>query len=251
MIAVAAESSEKTVLPTYVYPDARVLLAEDMVLNQKFFKELIAPWQMQVDVAEDGAQAVEAALNYNYQMIFLDNLMPGMDGLTAAAKIREHRKYPMVLLTADMTEELQKNYTEYGFDACMQKPVLLHELKQVIETHIHPGYRRMPQADSVTKEDASDMQMNVSTEKEILEVYCQELAGMIVQLSGLVHSDLDLFRTKVHGIKSASKQLGFIDIGEQAEILEMAAKVDNLSYIDRHLQSFIDACNRLIRVISR
>ena len=64
-----------------------------------------------------------------------------------------------------------------------------------------------------------------------------------------MNDDISLFRTKVHGIKSASKQLGYLDLGEEAEILEMAAKLENMSFIKEHIDAFVTNCSNTINQI--
>lgn len=62
--------------PTWIYPGAHVLLADDMRINQEIFQELAAPWRFTLDVVRNGKEAVEAAARKEYQLIFLDQRMP-------------------------------------------------------------------------------------------------------------------------------------------------------------------------------
>lgn len=73
----------------------------------------------------------------------------------------------------------------------------------------------------------------------VLQSYQSEVKQISGDLENYLKEDMDMFRIKVHGIKSASKQLGFLRVGESAEIMEMAAKTDNLSYIQRNMKSFL------------
>lgn len=81
-------------------------------------------------------------------------------------------------------------------------------------------------------------------ENAVLRTYQQELFSLSQELKGLIKSDLSLFCTKVHGIKSSSKQLGYYELGEQAEILEMASISKNVAFIASHIDSFLIACNK-------
>ncbi|MDY5774954.1 MAG: hypothetical protein SPK14_03890, partial [Lachnospiraceae bacterium] len=69
------------------------------------------------------------------------------------------------------------------------------------------------------------------------------------KLVALIDTDLSLFRTTVHGIKSSSKQLGYMQIGEEAEVLEMAAKLENKDYIRKHTDDFISHCHDTVTQI--
>lgn len=83
----------------------------------------------------------------------------------------------------------------------------------------------------------------------VTDTYCNEVSSIASTLDSLAHTDLALFRIKVHGIKSSSKQLGYTNIGEQAEIMEMAAKLENKDFIFSHLDSFVQLCNDTVSTI--
>lgn len=83
-------------------------------------------------------------------------------------------------------------------------------------------------------------------DEEVLEVFRQELRDILADLDMLRKTDIETYRVKVHGIKSTAKQLGFTKLGEVAEIMEMAAKTDNLRFIDAHRDELVESCNRII-----
>ena len=85
---------------------ARVLLAEDNVVNQKVAKRMLENLGCRVDVAENGLEAFDMAQRYAYDLMFLDCQMPGMDGFEATEKIRGYQfdtgsYVPIVAMTAN------------------------------------------------------------------------------------------------------------------------------------------------------
>lgn len=118
--------------PTWIYPGAHVLLADDMRINQEIFQELAAPWRFTLDVVRNGKEAVEAAARKEYQLIFLDQRMPEKNGDEAAKEIRQFCDIPMVLMTADITAELKNRNRRPEFTAYLDKPIDVSELKKVI-----------------------------------------------------------------------------------------------------------------------
>lgn len=118
--------------PTWIYPGAHVLLADDMRINQEIFQELAAPWRFTLDVVRNGKEAVEAAARKEYQLIFLDQRMPEKNGDEAAKEIRQFCDIPMVLMTADITAELKHRNRRPEFTAYLDKPIDVSELKKVI-----------------------------------------------------------------------------------------------------------------------
>ncbi len=108
--------------------------------------------------------------------------------------------------------------------------------------------------DLATKDPISGMKdygIFVPDEKKgsVLDIYCNEVSSISLLLKELAHKDLSMFRIKVHGIKSSSKQLGYTEIGEQAEIMEMAAKLENKDFIFSHIDTFIQLCNDTVTAI--
>lgn len=121
------------VCPDYVYPTARVLLADDMVINQQIFRHMIAPWKVQLDIVANGMEAVEAARHEDYDLIFLDYLMPEVNGLEAGAEIRKYSQVPLVLLTASDQEDILRAVKDKGFDAFLGKPIDMFRFKNTLE----------------------------------------------------------------------------------------------------------------------
>lgn len=115
----------------------KVLLAEDNPNNQTVLRLMMKKLGCEFTIVENGALAVEAALQNSYDIILLDVQMPVMDGLTAVAKIRQHfadkpnRPY-LVSLTANAFAEDQKACLAAGFDFYLAKPVTLRQLEDVM-----------------------------------------------------------------------------------------------------------------------
>lgn len=242
LITPSLPNIEERILPNFLYPDARVLMAEDMKVNQSVFQKLVSPWNFQVDFVEDGQQAIEAVKNQNYQLIFLDKMMPVMNGIEAADAICKMTDTPLVVVTADSTDHLNTLYKDYGFSAYLSKPLDLAELKHIIETLMPVEYQEFDDEDD-------DIFIPVDNDLGVLDLYCNEVTEISSQLRDYLTSDITMFRTKVHGIKSSSKQLGFTSLGEKAEIMEMAAKLENMTFIQDHIDEFLEYCNQQIQQI--
>lgn len=227
---------EEHVEPSILFPKARVLVAEDILLNQEVFKNMVKPWQFAIDFVENGEQAIAAVNNQSYQLIFLDKMMPVLGGIDAAHIIRQICDTPLVLVTADSTDHLQTDYLDFGFSAYLSKPLSLASLKRIIETLMPVEFQEF------SSDDEDGIFIPEDDQNAVLELYCNELSSLSEKLVTLIDTDLSLYRTTVHGIKSSSKQLGYMQIGEEAEILEMAAKLDNKEYIKNHTKDFVSHC---------
>ena len=234
---------EEHIEPTILFPKARVLVAEDILTNQEVFKNMVKPWQFTIDFVENGEQAIAAVKNHSYQLIFLDKMMPVLGGIDAAHIIHRICDTPLVLVTADNTDHLQTEYLHYGFSAYLSKPLSLASLKRIIETLMPVEFQEF------SSDDEDGIFIPENDQNAVLELYCDELSSLSEKLVALIDTDLSLYRTTVHGIKSSSKQLGYMQIGEEAEVLEMAAKLENKDYIRKHTDDFITHCHDTVTQI--
>jgi CheY-like chemotaxis protein len=116
-----------------VNPDLSILLAEDNLFNRKLIQGLFKRLCLEIDFAENGAQAVQMAKDKKYDIIFMDLLMPEMDGIQAAAEIRKQGTVvPIVALTAVEDSETRNAAMEAGFDDYLIKPASAEKLRKTL-----------------------------------------------------------------------------------------------------------------------
>lgn len=235
-----ADSPAQAPRPTWIYPKARVLLADDMEINHEIFKELAAPWEFTVDTAYNGKEAVAAVQKREYQIIFLDQVMPEMTGDAAAEIIRGLCDAPLILMTADFRGDVQAAGRQYAFADFLGKPIDMGTFQRVIEGYMPKAYRRERSARSQQWSLSASLN-SMQAYKRTLETFVQEVAPLARTLPGYVPDELLFFRAKVHGIKGACRQIGRYPVSEQAEIMEMAAKTENIPFLDSHMEDFIQA----------
>ena len=226
------------VKPNWVFPGARVLLVDDMEVNRLIFKKLVTPWKLTVDLAASGEEAIQAARLHEYQMIILDQMMPQKSGIETADEISGFSDVPLVLMTADISEATRAEALLHGFIEFLPKPVQLENLRTLLEGCLPVEYREMPPTDAAADLQGKDREEALAYVRT-LETYCREVQELISRLDEYERTNLDMFRVKVHGIKGISRQIGQDDMGEQAEIMEMAAKTENHVFIRRNLPKFL------------
>lgn len=237
--------------PNYVYPKARVLAVDDMKINLEIFKELAQNWKFKVDAVIDANAALAMSRKTSYDMIVLDHMMPEMSGTVLARRMREEGiKAPIILLSANLSDETRVDSLKQGVTEFLAKPIYIPLFQRVLEEYLPISLRESPEKDAgrmMLENSAGKLQKYCKT----LETYIAEMKPLIELLPEYNRDDQDMFRIKVHGIKGASRQIGRMAISERAEILEMASKTRNLTFIDTHLGDFLANLSDTIEEVER
>ncbi len=122
-------------------PDARILIVDDNEMNLQVEKKLLDGTDMTIDLSLSGQEALTYTLQYRYDVIFMDHLMPEMDGIDCYEKIREQKggmntNTPIIVLTANAGGENIELYNNTGFDGYLVKPVSGVQLEEMLLTHL-------------------------------------------------------------------------------------------------------------------
>jgi CheY-like chemotaxis protein len=123
-----AEGRERTETPVSVmFPNARILVAEDNPINQKLVRRILEKSGCQVDLADNGAEAVKMWAASSYDLVLMDCQMPIMDGFEAVHEIRRReadnlRRTPIVALTANTMQGDRDKCLQAGMDDFISKP---------------------------------------------------------------------------------------------------------------------------------
>ena len=228
--------------PDVIYPGVRVLVADDMKINQEILSQLLATFKCQVDCYSDGAQAVAACSKADYQLILLDQMMAPMNGVEAAKKIKKITNAPIILVTAN-TEDNAANIVAgtKAIDDFMGKPLHSTDIKKILSKYISKEYAQSNYSENKYSSIAKRDLHNLEVYQKTLETFVKEMQPLLLHLPKYAVDDKELFKVKVHGIKGVSRQIGRETFSDQAEIMEMAAKSEHWSYIEKHLDEFLTA----------
>lgn len=121
--------------------EGRVLVVDDVVVNLKVFTHLLAKSKLEIDTADGGQKAIEMAAEKKYDIIFLDHMMPGMDGIETLHVMKESKDNlnadtPVIMLTANAIDGIREQYINEGFDDYLSKPVNFNPLKDMIDRYM-------------------------------------------------------------------------------------------------------------------
>ncbi|MBR5407605.1 MAG: response regulator [Lachnospiraceae bacterium] len=132
-----AKSSEEV----FMAPDAHILVVDDTRVNLTVARGLLKNTGIRIDTAASGSEAIEKTLKETYDLILMDQRMPGMDGTQALKVIRDQEKgknldTPVICLTADAIIGAKERYIAEGFSDYLAKPINNHELLQIMTMHL-------------------------------------------------------------------------------------------------------------------
>lgn len=126
-------------------PDKRVLIVDDNEINRMVAEEMLKPAGIQTDTAVNGEQAFKMVQENRYDLVFMDHLMPVMDGLEAVRAIRAlegeyFQNLPIVALTANVEPEQKEAYRKAGMNDYLSKPFEIKEIYRIIEEWLLPKH---------------------------------------------------------------------------------------------------------------
>lgn len=117
------------------YSDKKILIVDDNKINIKIASKILSTFKFQIDEALSGAECLEKTSNTKYDIIFMDYMMPGMDGIATFNKLKEQDGFdtPVVVLTADVVDNAKEKFMKEGFIDYISKPIDQKYLKEVID----------------------------------------------------------------------------------------------------------------------
>jgi signal transduction histidine kinase/ActR/RegA family two-component response regulator len=255
-------------------PGARVLVVDDMPTNLRVAGELLSQYGMRVDTCESGKDALDMVAHNHYDIVFMDHMMPEMDGVETTQAIRRlgggkdeyFLKLPIVALTADVTAEQKDLFMRSGFDDFLPKPVRIPRLNAVLSKWI-PEDKHVILSGLI--EATADMRMRISeipgvdvvsglrnsggrpeTYRDILADFCRDAESRKVQIrTAWQQDDYTLLTILVHAMKGSARVIGAFRFADLAEELEKRLRSNEEKVVRREMENFLDALSVLLNSI--
>ena len=255
-----------------VAPDAKILVVDDVEMNLKVIKGLLKKTEIQIDTAESGMTCLRCVTKKRYDLIFLDHMMPEMDGVETLQQMKLRTDNlnvdtPVIMLTANATRGAKEEYMRAGFSDYLTKPVKEEDLQEMLAKYLGEGL--IQQKDSPTDgggdifqslEQISELDVQTGLRYCMDEKFYEEILREYVQsdkTAGLEQffdaRDWDNYSITIHGLKSTSLTIGAVSLSEEAKALEMAAKSGDENYILPHhpavMERYINLLDRLQKIL--
>ncbi|MCI8506479.1 MAG: response regulator [Lachnospiraceae bacterium] len=244
---------EQKTTDMFAAPGFKVLIVDDNVVNRKVARSFLKNYAFDLTEAGSGPEAINLVQAERYDLIFMDHMMPDMDGVEAAEIIRrdcgENGTAPAIIaLTANAMEGMRERFMERGFQDFIAKPLDRVELNKLLLRWVPEKYRQTEEREEEAKPlnpatfqiDGVDMeaatQYYSGDEKgfvELLELYCIDGKRKTELLCDVVETDLLRYQIEVHGLKSASANIGAMKVSAMARTQENAAVQGDTELIER------------------
>lgn len=253
----------------FTAPNAHVLVVDDSIVNIRVVEGLLREYQIKVTYAISGQEALKIIEKMCFDFVFMDHMMPDMDGVETMHRIRDkagnyYQKVPIIALTANALPGNREMFLEEGFTDFVAKPVEISVLERVLRRNL-PEEKLVFQTDAEVQPEAE----NEKTEElqvgdldvkqallycggrqaylEILERCCEEGVQERLLLEELYEKqDWKNYIIKVHALKSTMRSIGAMPLFEKAKALETAAKSKDINFI---LEKHKDMIAEHIRVM--
>ena len=140
-------TTKEKYVPKFKAPNAHVIIIDDNAINITVFKGLLKKTGINIDSAENGKAGIQLCIENKYDIIFLDHMMPGMDGIETLNQLKEkypdnkNNATPVVCLTANAISGAREKYVEAGFTDYLSKPMDPHRLEELIFSYLPENLR--------------------------------------------------------------------------------------------------------------
>ena len=258
-------------------PDATILIVDDTRINLTVAVNLLKNTKMKIDTATSGEEAVNMASKTRYDVIFMDQRMPGMNGTEAFHKIREtengaSKDVPVICLTADAIIGAKERYLSEGFSDYLTKPIDNFALENMLMKYL-PEEKVELVNEEIT--EVSEDERSVEEEFAVLRSvgiepraglkYCQDDVFFYkALLAEYAYGELEKahnlqksyeaenwhdYSIYVHSLKSSSKMIGASALSVRAAKLEAAANISDTGTIHTEHDNMMEEYEVLTAVI--
>lgn len=255
--------------------NAHVLVVDDNRMNLRVIEEILTNYNIKVTTAVSGKEALEKITSADYDFVFMDHMMPEMDGVETFHAIRQmfgtyFAKVPIVALTANTVAGAREALLAEGFNDFLEKPLERSVLERVLRRNL-PAEKvitmsvpvqerkvKLQETEDIGEIEGLDIEQGIlycngkDAYISILRAYCEDWnsTGALAKES-FEKKDWPNYTIAVHGLKSAMFSIGASKISEMAKQLELAGKEYRIEYIEEHHHDMMAEYERLFNRLKK
>jgi CheY-like chemotaxis protein len=252
------KQAEKMQIVREAMPYGKVLVVDDVETNLYVAEGLLKPYGITVTSVTSGFAAIDLIKSGKiYDVIFMDHMMPVMDGIETVEKIRGMGyTLPIAALTANALTGNEAMFREKGFDDFISKPIDIRRLNTVLNRFVRDKAGKPPRAgregsiSETLQSLRADFKNDAGISQKLIEVFLRDTKKAIPVLETFGKDDLKLFITTAHAMKSACANVGNAELSELAKSLESAGREGDTAFIELNTPEFIKRLNEFASEIT-
>lgn len=270
------ELSVGAMMPVPQFAGVHILVVDDMEMNRIVAKEMLLQTGAIVDVAGSGEEGLTLMKEQHYDLIFMDQMMPDMDGIATFEEMKrmnhQNKTTPVIAMTANAVKGAKEMYLQHGFADYISKPIFEEKMWKILERFLVDKQteavekknsdggadenkkslqERFPYLD--TKQGMSVCMGDEAFYFKILKVYLKdEMVDTLQQ--DYEAGDWAQYQIHVHGLKNMSANIGAMELSGQFKGLEYAIKnhdIPDTDYIRSHHDKVMEAYQELLWRLER
>ena len=244
-------------------PEAEVLIVDDNPINLTVAEGLLEPLHMRISTVLSGKEALEKLESNHYDIIFMDHMMPELDGVETTRIIRrlhpECNDTPIIALTANAVSGTKEMFLSEGMNDFVAKPIEVRVIMSKVRQWLPPEKLKKIQSQQEETEHTSESSREVPTAIgdldleyamklltsqdlfwKVLQDYYRVIEKKADKIEALLKDeDWASYTVEVHALKSASRQIGALDLSELAAELELAGNSRDVNKIKANTDSML------------
>lgn len=239
----------------FIAPQAQILIVDDNEMNLKVARGLLQPLQMNIDTASSGKQAIEMVQEKRYHIVFMDHMMPVMDGVETTQNIRKLpdeaiQNMPIIALTANAVMGAREIFKEAGMNDFVAKPIELKDICSKIRAWLPKELIQKLSAPVVAQKEVSEQELPVIEGLDVAEgIKNSGSLELFTNLLGDFYKLIDLKATKiekcladgmirdytieVHALKNTARMIGALELSELFYKMEQCGNAQDVETITR------------------
>jgi CheY-like chemotaxis protein len=229
---------------------------DDVESNLFVAEGLLYPYGLSIDTVSSGFEAIDKINEGKiYDIVFMDHMMPKMDGIETTKKIRETGyAQPIVALTANAIIGQSNIFMENGFDGFISKPIDIRQLNAILKKFVRD--KQPPEVIEAANRDKNNQRNNaggkVYSSAKLTEIFVRDAARLantleeIQEKGSYSEEDIRTYTISTHALKSALTNAREIDLSGIAAMLEQAGRERNIAVIRSETRAFLDKLRTII-----
>ena len=250
-------------------PDAKILVVDDNIVNLNVSSGLLQLCKISADTATSGQQALEMVQETKYDLIFMDHMMPEMDGVETTQHLRKMGiDIPIIALTANVIRGAQEMFLSSGMDDLLAKPINKIELKMILEKWLPEDKVTTVIAEAIIPAESETEQLTgfwqkidriddlsmhaglerVSGQRDVYEKSLRLTINEIEKCGGKLPQlmndrDMHNFTIEVHSMKGSLANIGAMVLSALARDLEISSERSDIDFCALNLPPFLAELN--------